>query len=149
MFGHGLTKACFMKVFLALFTSILTIAQLHALRAGEQSREFLMSGTFSTGEEEIPVAAFLGQFRIYTLFIFFLNFAVWVMAWKQVCPEVAIAGCAVSFVDFILNWEIIQSLAVQPFEAKTASRLLYLFQFLSLLHLAAYGAVMAGLAGFF
>ncbi len=125
-----------MNLMILLFTSLLAGLQLYGIRQLGLAKDFLTSGVFRIGEEEMDAASVIGYTRVYLIFLFVIHLVVWLLGFVHIHPLLGALGCTLAFCDFILNHEVITHLAKAPFSDKAANRLMAFGLVLAILQVA-------------
>ncbi|MBW7875878.1 MAG: hypothetical protein H3C47_07820 [Candidatus Cloacimonetes bacterium] len=125
-----------MNLMILLFTSLLAGLQLYGIRQLGLAKDFLTSGIFRVGEEEMHASSVVAYTRVYLIFLFLVHLVVWLLGFVHIHPILGAFGCALAFCDFVLNHEVITHLANEPFSSKAADRLMAFGLMLAILQVA-------------
>jgi hypothetical protein len=124
-----------MKVMVLVLAGAIFALYLHALRNRKEFYKVLVDGAVIVNGEPIELSQILFQARFFLIFVLCVNMGMWLLCFIYLHHGLGGAGCAISFLDFILNNEVVGRLTREPYSETGASRVLWVFYAISVLYL--------------
>ena len=131
-----------MKVMVLVLAGAIFVLYLHALRNRKEFYKVLVEGAVVVNGESIELSEILFQARFFLIFVLCVNMGMWLLCFVYLHHGLGGAGCAISFLDFILNNEVIGRLTREPYSKQGAARVLWVFYAISVLYLTCLGALI-------
>lgn len=124
-----------MKVMVLVLAGVVFILYSIGLKNRRQFQNLLLAGSLNVEGESIPISQILIQARMLVFFVFGVNIGMWLLCFVYLSHTLGAIGCACSFLDFIMNYEVLSRLGNRPYGKKTATLIMSLFYIVSLLYL--------------
>ncbi len=124
-----------MKVMVLVLTGVVLILYCYGLKNRSQFHKLLLQGSMNVDGESVHISEILGQARFLIFFVFCVNLGIWLLCFVYLSHWLGAVGCTCSFVDFIMNYEVLSKLGKSPYEEASASRVMIGFYLVSILYL--------------
>ena len=124
-----------MKVMVLVLAGVVFILYCIGLRNRRQFHKLLLNGSLNVEGESVHISEILVQARILIFFVFCVNMGIWLLCFVYLSHILGGIGCACSFLDFIMNYEVLSRLGRKPYEEKPAALIMGAFYLVSILYL--------------
>lgn len=128
-----------MKVMLLVMAGFLLLIYLYGLKSYKEVRSVLMKGFMEVEGEKITFQEIIPYSRFLLVMVLCLSQVVWFLTFRHYDRMLGGIGSAISFLDFVLNNEVLGRLAKGPVDEKVAKYLMIGFYTLSIPYIACLG----------
>jgi hypothetical protein len=138
-----------MKIILFILAAMMILVYLYGLTKRKESRELLLTGTISAGDEKLALSEVLSQARFFLVCVLFFNACIWLLCFVNLSQVVGLAGVLVSFADFVINYEVVGKVVSVGYTESSVEKVLSTLKALALASLCCYGAMLLKIFGVF
>lgn len=124
-----------MKVMVLVLAGVVFILYSIGLKNRRQFHNLLLAGSLEVEGESIQISQILVQARMLVFFVFGVNLGMWLLCFVYLSHILGGIGCACSFIDFIMNYEVLSRLGRKPYGKGTATLIMSSFYLVSILYL--------------
>ena len=104
-----------MKVMMLVLASFVLFLYIHGIQNYKEIKKVMTNGSIEIEGEVIEFSQIVFQARFFLVLILCLNQLIWFLCYKHLSWHLGVAGCVLSFLDFVLNNEVLSKLAKEPF----------------------------------